>query len=893
MAEPSNAPAVRDGREIYRDLRGELVSVDPAKANELLAKGQIVAASKEEVAQADRQADLQTNAAIAETFLKSGLNAAAAPVVWGAQKLGLGDPRDIGMTAEEAAAYHQREAELAAANPWAAMGGQVVGSTLGLKGMGVMRGAAAASRAVGGGLAGTIASGAIEGAAFGASAEMDQDPRASVEHVLAAGGMGALLGAGGNTLLYGAGKGLSKVFGRAIGNDLEVAAAQEAAASLERDGVSANAKGGVAKMWDDITGKVSGAPKELLEEVGPTGTRRAEAIKAAQGYDEWANKTALEMQHLSNEASASLEDVTRVVSDHHLKEGGIRDLTGKSWDTEGRRRFSAAMLQGVRNEFSESLESLPNIELLPAPVRKQLDLMDRQMQHSLSSFEGDLKDSAGRYIVLDDLKRNLQKTVLKMRVSASESKVYDTFERDALLGAAKRVEEVQEKLRQNLMNKSYWGDAVASAQSEVNAVWAEGAIDALDNYGHQFQRWTGQWDYETGRKIFEADPAKMLSTLKSVGTANGAIAERTMGQYLYHLDQLVEKIGDKFMLSPEAQEAVETARTRFAKLRELYDEARDRTELADKFRKLETYKAGGLMNSAAILGGVIGHAPGAAVGSALNAAANPAATARFIDGISGAAQRWTSTNLLEGVGKWVESGASNASRLTKEIGNVSRGTTTSAAVHLFRGNYKSDDEAMDHRVRALLSADPATLGTHLEGLPDENMFHAGAAASAALEYLRSKLPPYLGSPSLLQSTKRLAMSRPDQVQFARVWGTVADPSTAVRDLRAGRLTPAQADALASVYPRLYEDMRNRTLEAIGVADARGKPIPIHMRGQLATLLKLDGAGEPALSGGFADRVRGLMASNQQNQKPRAPRLASNAAGKVVAATLTPFDRAMG
>lgn len=895
----------RDGKVALVNPNGELVQVDPSEAEARVSSGLYARATDDQVAaydsKAQRQADivkaseLQSVGAIAETALKSGLNAVGRPVAWGIQRLTGYNVEDIGMSPEEAAAYHKRERDLAAANPLAAEAGTIAGTTFGLGKLGVL-GAAGRARAALGGFRGALAGGAIEGGGFGAAQAMAEDPKASAEHVLASGVIGALLGAGTGALLHAGGRGLSRVFASPESSALTKEAAALTESSLERDAaMGISEKGRAAKLWDSITGKVSGAPRELLEEVGPTGTRRTEAIKAVEGFDRWADETALKMQNLSNEATKAVDEVTAHVREAGLREDGIRKLTGEAWNTPERRRFSAAAVKLIGDNLDEAFapkvangiveEAIAN---LPASVKKQVELVQRQTGHMLDSF-GE-QDAASRYVSLTQLKSNLQKTVLKMRTAAGETQRLDPFERDAVLEAASRVEHIQEQLRQSLVDPKVWGDKVASAYSDVNAIWHEGAVDALNNYGHHFQRWTGSWDYETGRKVFESDPAKILSSLKQIGTANGAIAERTMVDYLHHTDRLIEKIGSKFDLDDTGRKAVESARERFGELRKMFESARDRTQLADKFKQLESYRSGGMLSMAPVLGGFAGSGPGAAVGSILGAAANPAGAARFVEGVSGAARNWVKSDVLDSVSHWVRSaGESTVGKASKM--QDPRGLATSAAVALFRGKHQDVTDAYPERVQALLQADPATLGKHVSDLAGEAMIEAGAGASNAIAYLRESLPPYLQSTTLLRSTQKMPFSQPDLTKFARIWGTVADPSTAIQDLKAGRFTPSQAKALQRVYPGIYDELRNTTIEALGRADAAGKTIPIQVREQLSLLLDLDGGGEPVLSYGFASKVQGFAAAqmkeNQSQQRPPAPRISKSSV-----AARTPLEQAL-
>lgn len=887
----------RDGKVALVNPNGELVQVDPSEAEARVSSGLYARATDDQVAaydsKAQRQADLvkaselQSAGAIAETALKSGLNAVGRPVAWGIQQLTGYNVEDIGMSPEEAAAYHQRERDLAAANPLAAEAGTIAGTTFGLGKLGVL-GAAGRARAALGGFRGALAGGAIEGGGFGAAQAMAEDPKASAEHVLASGAIGALLGAGTGALLHAGGRGLSRVFASPESSALTKEAAAMAEGSVARDAAmategaaGAEQKGALSKMWNALTEQVSGAPKELLEDVGPTGARRSAAIEAAHGFDRWADSTALKMASLSNEAVAARDAVLEHARNRVLRADEVRALTNEAWNTVERRRFVAAGFKLSGDALQDSVAKLQNgaegnlpvWDLLPGSIKTQMGSLQRHAEQGLASLEG--QDAAYGNVALAQFKTNLQKTVIGMRKAANESQKLNPFERDAVRQAAAEVEKLQEEVRQALIDPKVWGETVAKAHSDVNLAWHEGGVDSLKAFGKLFQRDTGKTHYDTGETIYETDPAKLLSALKTIGTANGAVAERTFEDYLKNTDRLINTIGERFKLDDATQKAVKVARERFTEMKGMFDQARTRGELASKFKELENYRASGALGLVPILNTVAG---------------NPASAARFAQSTEGAARKWLQTDILDSVSHWVRSaGESTVGKASKT--QAPRGLATSAAVALFRGKHQDVTDAYPERVQALLQADPATLGKHVSDLAGEAMIEAGAGASNAIAYLRESLPPYLQSTTLLRSTQKMPFSQPDLTKFARIWGTVADPSTAIQDLKAGRFTPSQAKALQRVYPGIYNELRNTTIEALGRSDAEGKTIPIQVREQLSLLLDLDGGGEPVLSYGFASKVQGLAAAQmketQSQQRPPAPRVSKSSV-----AARTPLEQAL-
>jgi hypothetical protein len=321
-----------------------------------------------------------------------------------------------------------------------------------------------------------------------------------------------------------------------------------------------------------------------------------------------------------------------------------------------------------------------------------------------------------------------------------------------------------------------------------------------------------------------------------------------------------------------------------AKMRSLLDEAKKKSNLVDRWRLLSTYDRSG---DATALGAIAKRIPfvGAPVDIANTTLTNPAgplATNALRLGSGSVARAQAATErAFAGVGNWIARGA--------KVAQGGRQGAISAALTAYRAGHANDDEATAKRTRALLRADPSKLGEHL---PDEDpglMLHAGTVAQNGLAYLRSKLPPYTQSPSLMRSGRAAIMSKPDQAAFARVWGTVAKPESAFSDLKSGRLLPDQVEALQTVYPKMYERLRDTALQALSRADDSGVEIPIQARQQLAMLLGASGIADDALSGDLGDKINGMLAKAQQTVKPKQQQPSARAQTRIIDSARSPFE----
>lgn len=1045
-----------DGKAVLVGPDGGLVQVDPKSVDAKVSTGLYKEASPELIAREDQaiaaaearrkhDEELTSVGAQLETGIKTGLNAVAAPAVWAAQKLGLGDIRNIGMTDSEAAAYHQREAELAAANPIAAGVGEVAGQAVLAGAGGVSAGARAlAGRATTSALGRATAGAALEGGALGAAQAME-DPYADAQHVLAGGALGAVLGGGIGAATHGAQAGLAKVFGRPA---IEEQAVREARASMQRD-----AMGEGEALWDKVTAKASGAPKDLVEEFGVKNPQaRKAAIDAVAHFDRYTEETAFKMQNISRELTQSVDDVLEQVRSSAMKREGISKLMGQELErAELPNRTAHAVMEGAGKMYSELLGDIkpivasqksnfvrfthtdnpmsqwdhamfgrydanisptertygshqweidPNAKLtnvlelrkaiesaaeehglprgyddvddlmkninprdivdsagawddedfmrwfyehiqeqygisgvetrdgavvfdkslirkavtenateaargingldrasLPEPLQRRLRALDRYMSQRMRAFD-EAKDLSSKHALMNQTKQDFDKVVRQLRQSANHQNLLAP-DKEAFQEVADKILKISDELRSTLESPRIWGEKAAAAQKEVNAGWHEGGVDAMNAFGNAFERNTGKIDFETGRNVYDADAIKFKAAVSGFGRTSGDVAERAMQDYITNMRRMIDTVDKRYDLTAGKIRSLDTAKARLDELEKLYQNSSKHIGMVNRWKELGNYGAAASKNSAltgAIIGGGFGPlgALGAVAGSAFEAAANPTgraaniANALLSKSVFQARER-VASSLTNKVTKWIDSGGKQPSSLRADI--------TSSAITAFRGKYGNDDKATQARIEQIQEFDPAGISEHASDLPADVAMQAGMVAQKAVDYLRSKIPPYMSAPSLVRSGRAPVMSRPDQIQFARVMGTVLDPTTAAKDLIAGRLTPGQVDALREVYPSIYDDLRVSAVAALGARNAKSEPMPAQVRQQLSMLLDLGDAGDPVLSGQVADRIAQQVASSkaeqaqqaQQAQKQRPP---SGGPSKLAQAARSPLESDM-
>jgi hypothetical protein len=876
--------AERGGKRVMLNPNGQLVQVSPTEAESRLATGLYSEPSEKQISAYDaiaqqdlnqkRASELQTPGAMLETGVKSGLNAFAAPAVWAAKQAGLGDIRDIGMSPEEAQAYHEREAKLSQYNPVSSFAGELGGQLVGLKGLGSVAGGVREGLGLGR-AATTLGRAAVaggEGAYLGASQAME-DPDATAEHVLASGALGAILGAGTSAVFGAASNSLSKVFGRVAPE-----AAELSAQAGERAAPSTMEK--IKQAYNSWTSKLAGADKGLLEEVGPFGARRVEAEKAAHTLEESINQTALKMQPLITDVDQNVDKVTRMVRDSAMKKENLARIAGPEFETWTRLQASRNLVHGAYADVAPNLQALEQFEAanpevrIPAQTRRELQALRHELEEATEEAQNPKARAIDNWMLANGIKQKLDNVVQGLRTDARRmsSSVSHGQSRN-MLEIASGLQKTADATRESLMDESLWGKAVAGAQRDVNEAWAGGAISAMKRFGKNFMRDTGEEHYIRGGNIFVNDPAQTAHALRTLATPEGFMAEGAMSDYIQHVGGLVKKIGEKYGV--EGGELVEKTLGQLEQIKTHFSAIKEQSALADKFAKVSKIEQshGGIANHLPILGAMLGGPVGAGVGMAARAAMQPAASGQAAAALVRSAEKMT--NMTHGVGTWLSKGAEAVS----PIMGTARNAGVSSALQLWRGSHKSDSDAFQERSKSVLAADVGDIGPHIENLPPSVQAAAGGQVARALQFLTTTLPANAAGPSIMNPSRKVLASAPDQQKFAQAWATVVDPTTAVKDLKRGRLSPIQVQTLKTVYPKIYDDMRVSVLQGIGKADAAGVQIPLHTRQQLDLLLDLHGAGQPAFSDAMVGIIQnGLAQANKPGQKPggqKSPQLASS------------------
>lgn len=175
--------------------------------------------------------------------------------------------------------------------------------------------------------------------------------------------------------------------------------------------------------------------------------------------------------------------------------------------------------------------------------------------------------------------------------------------------------------------------------------------------------------------------------------------------------------------------------------------------------------------------------------------------------------------------------------------------------------YEQNPEAFMARVNR-------TTSSMYKQAPNTSMALDTLAVTSAM-FLGSKLPKRKATPGMLDLfNKPRPPSQLDLKKFEKYLGAVENPESVFHDMERGQLSPESVEALQAVYPNLYNQLREKTLELVG----QNPKMPYSRKLQLGLLLNV-----PTDESLLPENVLGLQslfsAENQQEQSMVKPTVA--------------------
>jgi len=320
-------------------------------------------------------------------------------------------------------------------------------------------------------------------------------------------------------------------------------------------------------------------------------------------------------------------------------------------------------------------------------------------------------------------------------------------------------------------------------------------------------------------------------------------------------------------------------------VRQTMEEAAERIGNANLVDEIIKQEGASLIGSnSALIGGIVGGPLGAVAGSALSALAKPGSIARQIAVVESMAQRvgMVDKKIDKAISRHFEN-IKSPGMVRRAAGRVVSGARTAGraarvaaipvAVQMYGRQARERREKVEKdmaKVQAYVSDPIASVrhdATLTRGMSDSAPRVTAALAAQhmrALDFMAGKLPVRESILPLQPKSRQTRIPDQDIVKTARYFAAVKKPLGILQDLEAGAVTPEAVEAVRSVYPQLYQEIRTRVMRRI--TDS-AEPLPFDATIQLSLLLDIP--GHPMLTPGFLQRQqeRWLNTSAQPQQPP--------------------------
>lgn len=725
--------------------------------------------------------------------------------------------------------------------------------------------------------------------------EYDKNPNATAERLLAGIGLETLAGGLAGGIFSGGGAALGEVTPVAKGALDRVMARirpqDVEALAVRRFGHAAE---GIGDRVVDLASVVSGGDKKAIrslvqgdgEGILSAEARRRRAV-AVYEAPEIRNRAVEQVRANLDQ----LLDATEMVSDEArgtLKTSQIRKLVtdadhvraiASAKDEIAALRTRVESMVADKDAFGETKrlrDVLAATNLADRRVAQaSQDFASAYKQGGLAS-EGVRDATAQTFAALDDLKRQVG------RSRNTNGMMMPSGRDGAALGA---LEDIYEGMRVNLEDTTRWGQA-GIAQKEINAKWSE-MLGIQRQFRESLTRNVGRSERNPWMDAHRADPERVAKYIDSLTNPEKDLVHGFVKKYTASASDLIERIEKNYDLPAHMAGVADKSRAAVKGMQGALSDAEGAIVLRNQLRDLVQAESGGGLGGAAVLGmagsmlgGEEAGTPLGILGAAVGLLAAPGRGVRrlaAIERIVGNARSKLDGRIASHVRSVVSGKRVPALlRARTAAAGVARGAEVvarkGALVMSMNEAEKIYDKTRDDIVTVANDREGfrARVEQSLAPLADDApavVKAAGDRAEAAMHFLASKLPKPRKRDMM---TPQLGDDRPpadELLKFARYVNAVKDPGIMVEELERGELTAETVEAVRTVYPEVYAEVRQTVMTEL--ANAK-QPIPYQEKTRLALLLgiKPDASFEPD----FGARMQ-QPASAPAQPKPRtsAPR----------------------
>jgi len=709
---------------------------------------------------------------------------------------------------------------------------------------------------VGGAAAGAGTEAALMGVGHDISDAALENKPLTAEAMLAHGALNFATGAAIGGALKGTGEGLK--------------AAISAARSL-RPATSAAADQG-AGLYAKAASMMSGGEIDAIEELGIH--NRSAAAKEARRlavYD--APKVRADASRSVRENLDSLIDSNAQIAEETkgvLKAEYVKRAvqTGNEAETLA---ASTDMLRGMREDLSalgmetKYAKNSGALKSLNNTVNDAFQLLDD------ASAKLETASNAERFTVLDQLKRDFGKYTKNLQ---SVERSADPFQVSVGRDMRQKFEGFYEQFRQNLQEEALWGRAGAD-QTLINKAWTK-QIEAQGVFDQRLTTKFGRDELNPFREKTIVDAAKADAYIGGLTNPNNDLTHRAVKGYVEGTREFAKAVSEAYELPAAKMAHVKRVVENATKFGETIASTEKTLTLANRLKELRAAEgqSGGILTTGAVLGGPIGAAFGMAAGAVARpgqAITQMAALERVLGKVSmfSSAERATSRVTNE-----ITQSVKGFFAATPRAGDIAAQTVTQANV----AKYMDSVAELNANPAAQAEKFAQAMGDLPKTAPELTQ-ELAATNTRGLAFLASKLPPNRsGDGSLQPLAETSALTSEQKRKWALYANTVNDPRSALKDLKSGRFTPEQAEALRVVYPQLYAVVQKAATEQLAATKTK---LPLAKSAALGSILGVPGAAaltpqrlqanqavyqQPKTKGGRAPRVQSVAKAFQTSSQ---------------------------
>lgn len=644
---------------------------------------------------------------------------------------------------------------------------------------------------------------AVEGLGYGAGNVVTEaalgDPNLNAQSAVAHIGLSGLLGGALGGVL-GAGE---------IAIPEAVKAANEALGKIKANPITDMIGAGYDKAAAFVSGKTE-ADINLLR------LNREALLKSPEETQKYASEMAKSYNDYYNE----LSKVTKSVK-NDIRPAEIDSMLQQTDPARALNKF-----EDIRNELRSTInEFRAEPEIYSPSAARQLEKYEQRLlgkpgeiteigeeglySRAMKSEEGFAGNANDAFKAIDDLKQRIDDEI-----------AYGKLSQDPTVKRTQNVlRSLRSKVKDALEDAETWGIA-GSRQAEYNEALSE-FLRAKQSFEKNF----GTKEItKSGAVNYKIDPVKINTYLKQLDTLRGDAKTDVLRQFQEASEKYLGQVEKSYASLPDREFNKEAINSVVDKVSKAQQEYLDKAEIENAAARL------GAGDQGSGIGAVVAHSLGVpnTITGLYATMKSPLLTLQRLAKFERLVQKTTNA-VSKGASSLFKSGGKSAEEISGYLGSKVASS-------------KDNHEKISNEINDLHS-NPEKLIDKLEQSTQRLQEHAGAhtgamqtAAVNAIQFLKSKLPQPAPETPL---GNKIPLTKTEINTFNKYHNAVENPTGVFDQMRAGLLTKEAVETLATVYPDLYNHMKQQVMENLVEVKAKGQHIPYQMKNQLSLFMGQD------------------------------------------------------